>query len=203
MITPLVALPVRSFSGAKDRLGTRFDAPSRARIARALASRTAEVVSRSGVEPLIVSSGEDVAKWATENDLRCLPEPASGGLNAAASVAPVAAGTEPWLILHADLPCLSVNDLTTAYIGLNDHPFVVAPSHDGGTTAIGGRGSFEFSYGPASFHRHLRAAPGHLVVSSFGFLLDVDSVADIDAATNHPRGAWLKQHLDAQGGFDS
>ena len=68
---------------------------------------------------------------------------------------------------------------------------VLAPSYDGGTSALGGRGPFQFAYGVASFHRHLHAGRAPSVVSSLGFQLDIDSPDDLFVAAHHPRGAWL------------
>lgn len=56
---------------------------------------------------------------------------------------------------------------------------------------MGGRGHYMFSYGPGSFRRHLARYPNSGIVARLGLLHDVDTVADLISARNHPRGAWL------------
>lgn len=193
-MTPLVAFPVRSFEHAKQRLSKALDPASRRRLARGLAHRAIHTVRDAGVEPVVVSSAPDVVEDAGAWSVEVLAEPPEGGLNAAAAVATARAGDAPWLILHSDLPLLSVEDLGLLFTALGEGP-VLAPSYDGGTTALGGRSSFPFAYGTASFHRHLRAAPHARVVSATGLLLDIDDGRDLDAARQHPRGAWLDDLL--------
>lgn len=187
-------MPVRSFRHAKQRLSRVLDQERRRRLAEHLTGRSIEVVRSAGLEPIVVSSADDVAAAAQRWSVEVLPEPAGGGLDTAAGAAAAHAGHRAWLILHADLPLLTAEDLTPllAAVGAG---WVIAPSHDGGTTALGGRGEFHFSYGVASFHRHLRAAPTARVVSTAGLLLDVDDHRDLEAARRHPRGAWLEHVL--------
>ena len=69
--------------------------------------------------------------------------------------------------------------------------WVIAPSADGGTSALGGRGEARFAYGRGSFRRHLGRHPQCQVVTSPGLLHDIDSFADLESARRHPHGAWL------------
>jgi 2-phospho-L-lactate guanylyltransferase (CobY/MobA/RfbA family) len=72
---------------------------------------------------------------------------------------------------------------------------VIVPSHDGGTNVIAGRGTIvEFSYGQASFHRHLAQNPGALVVTSPQLALDLDTSLDLIRAEALPAGRWLRDH---------
>ena len=194
MQTPLVAIPIRSFRDAKQRLADELDHPSRIDLATALATHTAQVVTESGTDPLIISSSPDVASWSEAHGYQRRAELPGGRLNGAAAVAVSSAGDRPWLVLHSDLPCLEPAELESAYEALTAGTVVLAPSYDGGTTAIGGYGDFPFAYGPGSFHRHLNARPLSHVIVSLGFLLDIDSPGDLQAARSHPRGAWLTAH---------
>lgn len=200
MENPLTALPVRSFRDACRRLADAFDPARRAALARALASRTAAAVAEAGAAPVIVTSAPEVRDWAEAEGYAVAAEPPGEGLDGAAHAAVRHAAGRPWLIIHADLPCLTPEEAAAALGLLGSGRRVLAPSYDGGTSALGGRGPFRFSYGPASFHRHLTAGPPPAVLGSLGFALDIDRPADLEAAARHPRGAWLEAHLSLQEG---
>ena len=199
MEDPVAALPIRSFRDAYRRLAATLDPPGRAVLARALASHTAGAVNRAGPTPLIVSSAPEVREWATARDYEVISEPPGGGLNGAAHTIVRHAADRPWLILHADLPCLTPVEVATALDLLRSGRHVLAPSYDGGTSALGGHGPFRFSYGVASFHRHLIAGPPPEVLSSLGFQLDIDTPADLETVTRHPRGAWINALIQWSG----
>lgn len=191
MTDAVAALPIRSFRDAYRRLAGTLDPRRRASLARALASHTASAVREAGPRPLIVSSAPEVRQWALDHGYEVRPDPPRGGLNGAAREIVRRAGRRPWLILHSDLPCLTSEEVGRVLAALLAGRHVLAPSYDGGTSALGGRGPFPFSYGVASFHRHLHAGPAPSVISSLGFQLDIDSPRDLSVAACHPRGAWL------------
>ncbi len=191
MVEPLVALPIRSFRDAYRRLAVSYGPDERTALARALASHTATTVLRAGVTPHIVTSATEVREWAMAGGYRVVADPPGGGLDGAAGEAVRLAAGRPWLILHADLPCLSPEEVALALGVARSGERVLAPSYDGGTSAIGGLGRFPFRYGAASFHRHLPAGRPPRVVTSLGFLLDIDRPQDLAAAARHARGAWL------------
>lgn len=191
MTRAVVALPIRSFRDAYRRLAGTLDPERRAALARALSSHTAAVVRAAGPLPLIVSSAPEVREWAYGRGYEVRSDPPGGGLNAAAREVVRLAGDRPWLILHSDLPCLTSGEVETVLETLLDGRHVLAPSYDGGTSALGGHGPFPFAYGVTSFHRHLAAGSAPAVISSLGFQLDIDRPADLSVAARHPRGAWL------------
>lgn len=200
MENPLAALPIRSFRDAFRRLADAVDPAGREALARALASHTAAAAAEAGAAPSIVTSAPEVRRWAEAEGYEAVAEPLGGGLDGAAQPAVLHAAGRPWLIIHADLPCLIPEEAAAALEWLGSGRRVLAPSYDGGTSALGGRGPFRFSYGPASFHRHLYAGPPPAVLRSLGFALDIDRPADLEAAVRHPRGAWLEAHLSYQEG---
>ena len=195
----LVALPIRSFRHAYRRLAGALDPVGRAALARALASHTAGAVDGAGSTPLIVSSAPEVRDWAATKSYEAIPDPPGGGLDGAAHTTVRYADDRPWLILHSDLPCLTPGEVGSALEVLRSGRHVVAPSYDGGTSALGGHGPFRFSYGVASFHRHLNSGPPPAVISSLGFQLDIDSPADLSVAMRHPRGAWIANTATVDG----
>ena len=192
-MVPRVYLPIRAFQDAKQRLATSVGSAMRTALATAFARHTVEVVRAAGASPTVVSSSPEVATWAAQNGLTRLPDRGNEGLNGAAHQAISDAKDEAWVVLHTDLPLLAVEELGLFFNAISLDAVAIAPSYDGGTTAIGGYGSFDFSYGPASAHRHL--AGSTVVISSLGFQLDVDHPGDLVAARNHPRGRWLEDIL--------
>ena len=194
MTEPVAALPIRSFRNAYRRLAGALDPDRRAALARGLASHMASAIREAGLKPLIVSSAAGVRRWATRRGYELRSDPPGGGLNGAAREIVRHAADRPWLILHSDLPCLISDEVETALEILLTGRHVLAPSYDGGTSALGGHGRFPFAYGVASFHQHLHAGPAPAVISSLGFQLDIDSPTDLFVAAHHPRGAWLVEH---------
>ena len=192
---PIAGLPIRSWGGANQRLAQRLNPSARRALAEAMASRTARTAEEAGGRLLVVSSDPQVLRWAEDGGRRAVPEPEEGGLNGAArAIAEFAVQRgRPWLILHSDLPCLTAEEVAGAIRAVRAGRRVLAPSYDGGTSAHGGTGPGRFAYGPGSFHRHLRASPPPLVLVRLGFLLDMDSPADLETARRHPRGAWLNR----------
>lgn len=157
-----------------------------------MAERTAELAVEAGLIPVLVAGESEVADWAVLHGLPALLDPGTGLDGAAAAGADWAeAAASSWLVLHVDLPLLVVADLEALHTGLAEHGAVIAPSADGGTSALGGMGEADFSYGPGSFHRHLGRYPQAAVVARPGLLHDVDTYGDLESARHHPKGDWL------------
>lgn len=192
MTRPIVAIPVKPFSLAKQRLSTTLDSDTRRKLSVELASRTACIVQRGGGSPLILSADDDVTEWATEAGHDVLLDEGSS-LNDAARSATDHAGDTPWIICHADLPLLNADTIARALQVVGAARWVIAPSSDGGTSMIGGTGPFDFAFGIGSFHRHLArlGSRGHVVITTTGTLLDLDTPSDIAAAISHRDGKWL------------
>jgi len=146
-----------------------------------MATRTVLAARRTGLPLLVVSNDAAVASWGASYGLATIPEPDGGGLNRAA-VAGVRAAAGPWMILHADLPAIDPEDVRAGAI-LVERGYVLAPSHDGGTSLIGGIGAdFPFQYGPGSFRRHLSAVHGEaMILIRPGLALDLDHPRDLEA----------------------
>lgn len=191
---PIVAvLPVKAFHLGKERLSESLSTEGRVALAQAFAIHTADTAASAGLIPLIVAGDYDVAEWAL---IRGIPTVDDPGIDLSAAAA---AGVEwaqaadcAWIVLHCDLPLLQVADLSDLARALGEFGGVIAPSADGGTSAIGGIAMGEFAYGPGSFHRHLARMPDAVVIARPGLLHDVDSPADLTSARRHPRGAWLE-----------
>ena len=165
---------------------------ARSRLGQALAERTADLAVEVGLIPVLIAGDAEVADWALLHGLPSLPDPGEG-LDRAAEDGVLWAdmSASPWIVLHADLPLLTAPELETVESTRMDHGWVIAPSADGGTTALGGSGPALFTYGPGSFRRHLGRFPEAGIVIGTGLLHDVDSYSDLAAARRDSRGAWL------------
>ncbi len=192
----VVVIPVRSFRLGKTRLAETLSERGRIELGRALASHVGEAVAVADLLPLVVSADPEVATWAMTEGFPSLPDPGSG-LNAAAAagVEWAEASRSSWVVLHADLPLVEAADIRNLAALLAEGFDPIAPSSDGGTSAIGSRGGFAFAFGEGSFHRHVKRLSSPRAVISPGLLLDIDSPADLSAALAHPRGSWLKEVL--------
>jgi 2-phospho-L-lactate guanylyltransferase len=191
---PIVAVvPVKSFLFGKERLAGSLIPDMRVALAQAFAERTADIAAEAGMIPLIVAGDQQVAEWALIRGIPTVDDPGADLSAAAAAGVEWARAAEcAWIVLHSDLPLLRVEELTDLAFASEDTGVVIAPSADGGTSALGGTEPLEFSYGPGSFHRHLARRSDAVVIARTGLLHDVDSPADLASARAHPRGAWLE-----------
>jgi len=108
-----------------------------------------------------------------------------------------AAAEAPWVVLHADLPLVTGNALRAIVAAAGAGP-VIAPSYDGGTSALGDSGTERrrhFAYGPASFQAHLARSPAAQVIVDYRLAIDVDRPRDLQVAARLPGGEWLQRFL--------
>jgi 2-phospho-L-lactate guanylyltransferase len=195
-VPTVVIIPIKSFRLGKLRLSDALEDGRRHTLGRALAGHTAEVVEKTGLIPLIVTADPQVAEWATTSGFPSLPD-SGAGLTGAATIGVewARASGSRWIVLHGDLPLLSTSDVAAVAKPLSTGQAVIAPSSDGGTSAIGSDSEFRFEFGVGSFHRHLPRLPGAEIVVRTGLALDVDSPNDLAAAAASPRGTWLRDIL--------
>ena len=195
---PIVAgIPVKSFAAAKKRLAAAIAPEARIALSQEMARRTSTLLSEVGARPLILAADTEVAKWAKALALEVVVDQGSD-LNQAASATVAIASGQPWLLLHADLPLLDSEVLATLLAAVGDGRAVIAPSRDGGTPAIGASvKAFAFSYGPSSFHRHLRllAPTDPTVLVDRRLAIDLDEPTDLEAVRR--RVPWMASILDS------
>ncbi|HEU4894752.1 MAG TPA: DUF2064 domain-containing protein, partial [Acidimicrobiia bacterium] len=136
-----VIIPVKSFASGKQRLSGALDPGARGRLGRALAGHVAETVAATGCTPHVVTGDVEVASWAQESGYQVVDDPGEGLSAAARAAASWSVRlSQPWLILHSDLPWVTVEDIEALMSVLEDGRSVIAPSADGGTSAIGSSG---------------------------------------------------------------
>lgn len=193
-LMPVAAIiPIRSFARGKERLASALDPETRQTLARAMAARTVLAAEKALLLPAVVTDDAGVSNWATSLGFPLIGE--SGiGLNAAASdgVRWAAANNLPWVVLHSDLPLVTSSDLDGIASAIEGGTAILAPSADGGTTALSSPRPIEFRYGPVSAHLHLAQMDGVEIVARTGLLHDLDSLSDLHAAMAHPEGQWLR-----------
>lgn len=149
-------VPVKAFHEAKLRLAEALDPGARAHLARQMA--TAVVAAAAPLPVAVVCDDDAVARWAGEVGAEVLWTPGLG-LNGAvaAGVARLAErGVERAIVAHADLP----HAVELAWVADFDGVTLVPDRHDDGTNvaAVPTGAGFTFSYGPASFARHVAEA---------------------------------------------
>lgn len=195
----LAAVPIKRFYVAKRRLAPLLDREARSRLGQDLALHTMNAVAATGAEVMALAADREVAAWAAAHGWEAVVDP-DGGLNAAAASAAARAAAEGrgWLVIHADLPLLAPADLSAALEALEQDEMPIAPSDDGGTSLIGGRETFRFSYGPGSFHHHLARLWRPRVIVRRALALDLDGPSDYAAAVSSPGGDWLSGYAPAR-----
>ncbi len=192
----LAAIPIKPFGVAKRRLADRLDAAARSRLGRSIAARTAAAATDAGALVAVVTGDTGVAAWARSLGYLTLDERLSHGegLDGAAEsvVLEATRRRRRWAVIHADLPLITPASLRPIF-RLAKTDTVLVPSYNGGTNVIAGNGAgFHFSYGQASFHRHLAANPQSRVQIHPHLALDLDTKADLNRALDSPAGSWLR-----------
>jgi 2-phospho-L-lactate guanylyltransferase len=182
-----VVVPIRAFALGKARLADHLTSEDRAQLAQRLAEC---VVTAAGDLPvLIVSSDDDVRRWAAGRSLALLDDP--GSLDAAATAGRswfAAAGASRVVVAHADLPRATT---FRRVIGDRGQPVVtLVPCHrDDGTPVLSvpAHAEFTFRYGPGSFRRHATEARRRglavRVVRDPDLAFDVDTPDDLAVIT--------------------
>lgn len=196
----LVAIPVKPFGIAKQRLSSVIPTDVRPLLSQRLAEHTLNVVRATVARPVILSADVGVTEWARSTQTEVLLDPGSSLDQAARGAVDLAIESQsPWIILHADLPLIRPETLEECLDLLQNGRTVLAASSDGGTSLIGGIDPVQFRYGPGSFHRHLAMLSKNdpAVLSDVGLALDLDEPEDLVAAVAHPAGAWLEEAIAA------
>lgn len=191
---PVAAIiPIRSFANGKERLASALDPETRQTLATAMAARTVLAAEEALLLPAIVSADPGVVGWAASLGVAVVEE-SGGGLNQAAidGVKWAVANKMQWVVLHADLPLVTGSDLDGVGAAIEGGTAILAPSADGGTTALSSPRPIEFRYGLASAHLHLAQMPNVTVITRVGLLHDLDSLVDLQSAMEHPGGQWLR-----------
>lgn len=160
------------------RLGLSLDSRQRSDLSIMLATRSLSAASHAGLMVTVVTADAAVTRWAQDLGVTVAPDEGNN-LSEATAHHVATLGSEPWLVLHADLPAVDETAVRLVADAADLRLTALAPSLDGGTNVLASTGPFPFAYGPGSFHRHLAASPGATVVVDPRLALEVDTPAHV------------------------
>ncbi len=173
---PTVVVPFRGPEG-KSRLG-ELRLELRASLAHAMLADVVAACIQVG-PTFVVAPDRPAVRGATH-----VPDPGEGqgaavraGLDAAVATGAAA----PYLVVNADLPCVSARDLFTLLGALPAGGIAVAAARDGTTNALvlATPDLFVPAYGPGSAGRFAALAPSR-TVDAPNLADDVDTLADLE-----------------------
>jgi 2-phospho-L-lactate guanylyltransferase len=190
-------VPVKPLRRGKSRLAEVLTQEERKDLNRRLLAHTVDTLAaiKEIEHVLVVSRDPEALALAREHGARTVQENGTPGLNIALARATIVAKnytTRGVLILPADLPMLTEEDVRVMLERAKDPPVVVvAPDrHLTGTNAllVCPVGLIGYDFGPGSFQRHCeraRQAGARVEVCELPSLaIDVDLPEDLDAVAN-------------------
>jgi 2-phospho-L-lactate/phosphoenolpyruvate guanylyltransferase len=180
-----VVLPVKSFTAAKQRLGSVLSVDQRKQLAMASAERV--VRAAAGCRVFVVCDDVAVEEWARGVGAVAVVQP-EVGLDAAVGHGVGTArdaGHRHLVVAHSDLPLLPSPSAFAA-----DRTITLVPDRVGdGTNVIAfpADAAMRFSYGAGSFRRHLAIALATGL--AVRVMHDADAELDLDSPSDllHPR----------------
>jgi 2-phospho-L-lactate guanylyltransferase len=186
-------VPSKPLLRSKSRLSKVLSRDERAQLSERLLINTLRVLREvSGIDrTLVVSRDSQALALARDFDARTVTERGHPELNQALERATVVAqsyGVFGVLVLPADLPLLTPEDVEQLLAPIGEDPVVViAPDHKGvGTNAllVAPPGLIEYEFGDDSFKKHValaREAGARLEICNLPNLgLDLDEPGDLD-----------------------
>lgn len=204
----VAVVPLRSPGVGKTRLSPALDRDARAALAGAMLADVLDAIRGAGVEAVVAAGGPAAA--AAASALRAevvMDAPHVRSLDAAVEHARRRLGAvDGLLVVQADLPLLRAADVRAVVD--TDAPVVVAPTTDGGTSALLRRPpdvvGTAFGHASGAAHRRLAATAGidAAVVDRPGLAHDVDVLDDVrglSPATVGRATAAVLAHLDLDG----
>ena len=173
---PTVVVPFRGPDG-KSRLG-ELAPDARGLLAHAMLGDVLDACIAIGPTVVVAQEGTPVgaATWVAD------PRGGQGAAVHAGLGAALAAGEPaPYLVVNADLPCVTVRDLFTLAGSAPDGGLALAPAADGTTNALAlsSAALFEPVYGPGSAGRFAALAPSRRVDAP-NLVDDVDTLAELE-----------------------
>ena len=187
----VILIPVKSLSGAKQRLAPVCDQASRSELARVMLVDVLEAVAAWSGRPEVslVTGDSYAAQLAREFDFQVIADPCNAGETDAIEMATQLCetrGMESTLVIPADIPLVKAEELAELYAAAPVEGSVLVPASDGrGSNAIFRRPAslFPLCFGNDSFKPHLAAAQATgkacIVLSLPGIGLDVDNPGDL------------------------
>jgi len=175
-----VTTVVIPFAGVEGK--TRLHASSRVRREFSLAMLGDVLAAALAVGATLVVTGDDAgASLARELGAHVVDDP-GGGQGAAVAAALARAGAGAALVVNADLPCVTADDLESLTDAIPAHGLALVEAADGTTNALGLSSPSVFApvYGPGSADRFRGLTAGSVTVSVPNLVDDVDTLADLE-----------------------
>jgi coenzyme F420-0:L-glutamate ligase/2-phospho-L-lactate guanylyltransferase len=163
-VTVAAAILMKDPSEAKTRLKPALANDAREQLALLLFQNTLDFLRQNHDGPVgVVTRSEMITGKTTAAGGSLIQEAATGDINAAAELAvdwALSIEARSLLVLHADIPTLSVHELQQILAAGDRAQVVIAASRDGGTNALLMRppGTIPFRFGPSSADAHEKAA---------------------------------------------
>ena len=201
----MILIPIKNTSGAKQRLASVLDQPSRTRLAQAMLHDVLSALHELNNCPRVgVVTGDPFAiQLAKEYRFEIIPDAEDLGETAAIEMATrlcIERGEEDTLVIPADIPLVQAWELEDILKHAPVQGSVLVPAADGrGTNAAFRRPAnlFPLRFGNDSFKPHLAAAQGArnpcIVLNLPGIAVDVDNPEDLHELTALPGNTRAQQ----------
>ena len=173
---PTVVVPFRGAEGKSRLAGLPLDA--RAALREAMLADVLAACEAVGATYLVTSAqGLRTTAVLVVDDGRGQGAAVAAGLELAGR----AGASAPYLVVNADLPCVTARDLLALAGAIPDHGLALAAAADGTTNALALSSQELFAplYGPGSAARFAGLAPS-LALDAPNLMDDVDTVADLE-----------------------
>ena len=213
---PVILVPVKNTSSAKQRLAAVLDQPSRTALAQAMlhdvlttlynwpARRESARGEKARPAVAVVTSDPYAVKMAAKFEFEVIPDPDNPGETGAIELATricVERGADSTLVIPADIPLIQSCELDEILQHAPAEGSVLVPAGDGrGTNAAFRRPAnlFPLRFGNDSFKPHHAAAQATgkpcVVLNLPGIAVDIDHPADLQQLISLP-GETRAQHL--------
>jgi 2-phospho-L-lactate/phosphoenolpyruvate guanylyltransferase len=180
-MTWTAVIPFKGSAERKTRLGSRLMMEERQWLSQGLFEHVVDVLQQSpALRDVALLSDMRPKRWQGP----FIPDEGRG-LNAELDALVKSHQPDRLLVIHADLPLVSVDDIAALITGDGGGCAIAPDRHGTGTNALAldEPSGFEFAFGVNSFARHCAAAKGRArVVTRLGLGLDIDTADDLDAA---------------------
>lgn len=190
-MTPWRALvPIKAARERKTRLAHDLSSDERVRLSDAMLWHVLGVLRDADcISEVALLSTAPIAGWDGQ---RLVDE--GRGLNAELQAA-AATIDGLLLVIHADLPSLSVEDVTALTLAGRGGIAIAPDRHHRGTNAIalGRRDGFIFAFGADSLDRHRSQTTAPAIIDRPGLALDIDVMDDLDLLAG--AGSWWREDM--------
>ena len=194
----MILIPVKNLSGAKQRLASILDQPTRTKLAQAMLEDVASAIHGWKNRPPVafVSSDPYAVNLASKYRFEVIPDPANPGETGAIEMATrvcLERGAGFTLVIPADIPLIQAWELGEIVKQAPTEGSVLVPAGDGrGTNAVLRRPAdlFPLRFGNDSFKPHHAAAQATgkpcVVLQLPGIAVDVDNPSDLKQLISLP-----------------